>query len=252
MKIALCLSGQPRGLPQTSEFVRNNLIVPNNITDIFVHTWYDKNCDGKPFDSAQPNLTNNIGKWLPNTDQFLTETLPIKDKSMILCESPRSFEEFSHLENRESAIQTRLASMFYSAWACNKLKSNFELEHGFRYDVVIKTRIDIFYHKPVILKDIVDENLNTNVYVPEMYQHMRVNDSYPAKSGGTYSSLSDTFAIGSSDNMDRFCSVYENFSTIHGEIFPYVYGEAYLGYVVRGVYDIPISMKDIRYNLHRG
>jgi hypothetical protein len=62
----------------------------------------------------------------------------------------------------------------------------------------------------------------------------------------------DTFAFGTSENMDKFCSVYPEFKDIHQKIWPHVYGEAYLGYQVRGVYQIPITMIPFEYEiLHR-
>ncbi len=249
MRIAICISGQPRGLPTSVSFFKDNLLTPNGNPDVFIHTWYDKTLINTPFDSAQPERTNKLGTWFADVDEFYKKEInPVN----LLVESPRSFDEFLHLQNRESAIQTRLASMFYSSYQANKLKTNYEEKHGFKYDVVVKTRIDIRYHGPILISNIIDSNLNTNIYVSKLYQHMRTHDSYPTTDGGSYSSLSDTFAIGSSDNIDKFCSVFEHFEDLHKLIWPYVYGEAYLGCVVRGVHQIPISEKDIPYEIYRG
>lgn len=40
MKIALCFGGQPRSPVASYDTVVKNLIIPNNIEDIFIHTWY--------------------------------------------------------------------------------------------------------------------------------------------------------------------------------------------------------------------
>jgi hypothetical protein len=248
MKIALCIAGQPRNLVRNVPYLIENLIKPNNISDIFIHTWYDKSLDGSPFDSAQPHLDNRLGTYLPESDLFLIKNLNPKK---IECELPKNFDEFSNLNNLPTAIQKRLASNFYSVWKCNQLKKEYETEHNFVYDVVIKTRVDLEYYGHVEIDKLVDKFNPNTAYVPRIYQEMRQTDSYPISSGGFYSSLSDTFAFGDSDSIDKFCSVYPNFSKIYQEIYPFVYGEAYLGFQARHVHKLTIEMRDINYKISR-
>lgn len=238
MRIALCLSGQPRFLPEGLDQIKRNLLEPNGIEDVFIHAW-----KSEVFQSAQPHQS---GKWSyhPETAQLLSSLNP----KMLLIQENCPFQHLDHLENLPTAIQKNLASMFYSAWKCNELKRDHERLHG-NYDLVIKTRTDINYHKPVILKDLPVDISAINV--PEMYQSSRVSDSYPTKSGWSYSSLSDTFMIGSSCMMDSILTIGQDFERIHHEIWPYVYGEAFLGYQARGVLNLPVKMLDIRYNLFR-
>jgi hypothetical protein len=248
MRIALCISGQPRGLIKNTQLLLDNVILPNNIQDIFIHTWYDKSLDNVPFDSAQPSRSSNLGSWLPDSDSYLVNILKPKK---ILCEKPKQFDEFSNLVDLPTAIQKKLCSNFYSVWKSNELKKEYEIENGFKYDLVIKTRIDINYFGAVKLLDLIDEDIHNSIYVPRLYQEMRQNDSYPTKSGEKYSSLSDTFAFGSSVNIDKFSSVYPNFNLIYDEITPFAYGEAYLGYQVRHIHKLNIKMKEINYIISR-
>jgi hypothetical protein len=247
MKIALCLSGQPRGLPDSYNFLKDNLIEPNNITDVFIHSWFDSSFIGKPFDSSQPHQSEKIGRWHEDTELILKSLAP---KNIIL-EPPNDFKEYNDLQNIPPAVQTRLVSAFYSSFICNKLKKDYENTNSITYDIVIKTRLDIYYHNKIIIQNIIKDL--DNIYVADMHHSMRVNDSYPTqKSGWNYSSLGDTFAIGSSKNIDIFTSVFANFRDIYNDIWPHVYGETYQGYVVRGVHKIPIcSSVDIAYNLYR-
>ena len=248
MKIALCLSGQPRGLPNSFNLLKDNLIEPNNITDIFIHNWFDSILIGKPFDSAQPCQSEKIGVWNENTEQILKSLSPKK----IILEPPKTFNEFNDLEDLPHAIQTRLSSAFYSAFTCNSLKKNYEQENNFIYDIVIKTRIDINYHKKIVINNFYNDT--NSIYVADMHHSMRVNDAYPTQNSGfVYSSLGDTFALGTSKNIDIFTSIYPNFKEIYHDIWPYAYGESYQGYVVRGKHNIPIvGTTEIAYNLYRG
>jgi hypothetical protein len=250
MKIALCVSGQPREISLALEQLKNNVIIPNNIDDIFIHTWYHPSCDNKPFDSAQPAQEDGrLGKWKPNTDKIILETLNPKK---YIFESPNEFDDYKDLPGQPSAIQNKMVSIFYSIWKANELKKQFEEENNFKYDIVIRVRFDLFYYDSLIIEEHINENTINTILVSSRFQSIRQNDSYPINGGGHYSSMVDTFAFGTSENMDKFCSVYPEFKDIHQKIWPHVYGEAYLGYQVRGVYQIPITMIPFEYEiLHR-
>jgi hypothetical protein len=247
MRIALCLSGQPRGLPTNLPYLLEGLIKPSGITDIFIHSWFDESLIGKPFSSAQPHQTGNLGTWLPDTVELLEYLRPKK----LLVEKPKEFEHLSHLENLPSAIQTQLASMFYSIYMANKLKSDYENENGFKYDLVIRTRPDCLYYKQHNITDHLADDWKNVLHVPHMYQYEREYKYYPVVGGGEYQALSDTFAYGSSEIIDKFCSVYPNFEEIYNKIRPIQYGEAYCGYQSIYVYNIPRSLQFIEYRLSR-
>ncbi len=247
MRIALCLSGQPRKLPTNIPYLLDGLVKPSGITDIFIHSWFDESLVGQPFSSAQPAQSGQLGVWLPDTVELLEYLKPKK----LLVEKPKSFEQFSHLENLESAIQTQLASNFYSVYMANKLKSEYEAEQGFKYDLVIRTRVDCMYFKPHNITEYLSPNWKDMLHVPHMYQYDREHKYYPVVGGGDYLALSDTFAYGASDIVDKFCSVYPNFEEIYNKIRPFQYGETYCGYQTRYVYNIPISLQFIEYRLSR-
>lgn len=247
MKIALCISGQPRGLSTNIERIKTSLIDPSGIQDIFIHTWFDESVIGEHFNSAQPDQSGRLGVWEVDTLERLQTLHPKK----LLAEKPHNFEHLNHLEGLPSAIQTHLASNIYSVYMANELKSSYEKENNFKYDLVIRTRIDCGYDKPYNIVEYLDPNWKDVLHVPYIHQATRVNDSYPIKDGGTYSSLSDTFAYGSSEVVDKFCSIYPNFEKIHEQIYPYPYGECYFGYQTRHHHNIEISTQPVHYNLVR-
>jgi len=247
MKIALCLSGQPRNLQANIPHLIDGLIIPSGITDIFIHTWYDESLIGQNFHTAQPGHLGSIGKWEEDTIEKLKSLSPIS----IVHEPDKSFDELSHLVDLPSAIQKRLASNTYSVERANDLKTQYEIDNNFKYDLVIKTRIDCRYFKPHNIVNFLEDDWESYLHVPEMYQYMRVNDSYPITTGGSYGSLSDTFAFGTSDVIDKFSSVFSNFEYIYSQIIPYQYGECYFGYHTRYHHNIPIRLKQIEYVLHR-
>jgi hypothetical protein len=246
MKIAFCLSGQPRFVEKGVDSFQKNILKNNNV-DIFIHNWYDKNNKNKKFDSSQFYLDSKTGHQSEKTESILNNLSPKK----IILEQPKNFEEFSHLVDLPTAKQTKLASMFYSMYRCNQLKKEYEHENGFIYDLVIKTRIDIEYNQQLDILKLINDNYENNIFCAKKYQECRMNDSYPTKSNFSYSSLSDTWLMGSSKNINICCEIYPNFEKIYNDIYPFVYAEAYLGYISRGINKISISTVDLEYNLIR-
>jgi len=75
MKIALCLSGQPRGLPLSLKMLKANLVGIEDM-DIFLHAWFDPNTIGQPYDSAQAHQQGRVGLVHPQTEEMLLSLNP--------------------------------------------------------------------------------------------------------------------------------------------------------------------------------
>lgn len=247
MRIALCISGQPRSLKTNIPNLLSGLVIPSNITDIFIHTWFDESVVGHRFGSAQPGNSGLLGAYEADTIELLQTLSPKK----LLVEAPRNFEEFSHLENLNSAIQCHLASNTYSVYKANELKTEYETENNFKYDLVIRARIDCKYNQPYNIINYLDTNWKNVLHVPHQHQHMRQTHHYPTVDGNGYLALSDTFAYGTSDIMDKFCSVFNDFESIHHKIKPFQYGECYFGYQSLYTHKLLHVMQPIDYYLSR-
>ena len=243
MKISLCLSGQPRALPDSCNHLIEKLLVPNNIKDVFIHCWYDKRFDNAPI---QGNCRNN-GVFMPESDRYLENNLHPKK---MMVEPPRTFDEFKHFTS-QYVDETHIASAAYSTMMSNKLKQEYEKENGFLYDVVIKTRIDILYSTIPYIESMVDEHLSTSVYVSAMYQcHPSHKAQHKTKSGKFYFPLSDCFIFGSSPNMDKICSFFNKFEEIYNDLTCGT-GEHFYSYAATILNDIKIVPKDFNYILYR-
>jgi hypothetical protein len=241
MKIALCISGQPRGLSISTKECLEKLIKPLN-ADVFIHSWYSKECDNKPFSSTQHNQQNNVGRWTPETDKIIIESIKPKKYKF---EHPREFSEFNHLTSIPEAIQTQVASLFYGINEANELKKQHEIENNFIYDIVIRTRLDLIYKNALSIDLLKNLELDDNtIYVPFFYQNHRQNTSYSLKNKETYGSLSDIFIIGNSKSIDKTSDLFLEFEKIHDLIFPNVFCECYIGYNVKYKHKIQVKMID--------
>lgn len=222
MKIALCLSGQPRGLPLSLKMLKANLVGIENM-DVFLHAWHDPLMVGQPYDSAQSHQQGRVGLVHPQTEEMLLGLNP-KD---YLFEPQKEFPFARIFASPPEANQERMASIFYSIYTANMLKKRYELLNGFKYDLVIRARYDLWYEKPINVMEYWEQS-RTHIVTADKFQGIR-NDPNFHQGGYT---MTDIFAFSTSENMDVFCDTYPHFSFIHSQIH-IPYGENYIGYRVR-------------------
>jgi hypothetical protein len=193
MKIALCFSGQPRFVKETYQNYLDNLIIPNNIEDIFVHTWWDAEKLNEPLLTSWNDVGYHIKIFLESdTIEFIQNNYQPK-KIITEKETFKHYigaGEFGKIQITQPHI---FQSMVNSIYKCNQLKKQYEEENNFKYDLVIRTRTDINILDKIDLSNL---SLFNKLYIP----------------GGigvlNYDSINDQFAIGNSDIMDIYSNLY--------------------------------------------
>lgn len=242
MKIALCLSGQPRGLPVCLQELQKGLDIEN--MDVFCHTWFDENDIGKAYETAQLSQYGKVGTVHPQTKELLLDTLKPID---YIIEPQKEFPFAREFRSSQDALQEQMASIFYSIYMSNLLKRKHELLNDFKYDLVIRARYDLWYAERLNLIKYI-EQAKTMIVTAEKFQGLRNDQNYIH---GGYT-MTDIFAYSTSENMDIFSSVYPHMSFIHSKL-PVPYGENYLGYRVRIMGGLSVyCAEDFNYEiLHR-
>lgn len=236
MRIALCLSGQPRNMKIGYKFIKKYILDPNseNEIDIFLHAWFDENEIGKSYSSAQQYPDGYVGIVEKDTDKFLIEKYNPKAYKI---EKQIDFKEYSNgFKSHETAKQDAMCSIFYSMYAANNLKKEYENKNNFVYDIVVRARYDLAYFEPIyIVKDFdrdkicvlknyqIDQDLQNSIHKP----------------------MPDIFAFSTSKNMDVFCSVYPNMREIN-KILDLPFGERYLGEWVRNKNNLSLKTIDVK------
>ncbi len=220
MRVALCLSGQARFLPLSVEKLKWGVLEKNPDVDVFLHTWFSEDQAGKNYSSAQPAQDSVVGTAHPDTVRILLERY--KPKKYVI-EPQREFPIARTLPSPPEANQEGLMSMFYSMWKANQLKQEYEDEHAFQYDCVIRTRYDLAYYDQLDLSLFNIQQLQRAIWIPETFQEIRQ---------GTRT-LSDVFAMSTSENMDAFCGTYPNYVqyVLGDKVYP-PFGEDLLGHHV--------------------
>ncbi len=171
MKIALCLSGQPRAFKHGYEFVYKNLLKDNDVT-VFIHTW------------QSPESHEAIIKYKAKTWQV--ENALTNDLSKYTNVPPPQ----PNWKVKDPARATW--NQLYGVMVCNSLKSEFELLYDMNFDWVIRSRFDFAINVKIPFAELD----NTKLYIPNCRQ-------VPNRDFGN-----DQFAFSSSENMDKYADTF--------------------------------------------
>ncbi|KKL28580.1 hypothetical protein LCGC14_2373740, partial [marine sediment metagenome] len=183
MKVAVCISGQPRNVQRGFTYIQPNLLERNDC-DVFIHTWWDSEQVGKTFINAGDHVASN-----PVAADTLTTIIRLYSPTAMHFEPQIEFDTSNYVENVFPAIKPFASlSQKYSAWRVHELRR----ESGREYDAVIRLRFDYALQSPITAEDY---NLD-HIAVPNRCPHV----------GG----IDDTFAIGRASAMDMYGSLYNS------------------------------------------
>lgn len=183
MKIAICLSGQPRTIKYTYE----------NILDHFSEYDVDYFCQSWDYSTYKKKINGGLTTW----DKDVEENHIELEKNLLLF-NPKKFK----IQSRGTEpVPVEWGTLFYSTAYANFLKKQYEMENNFRYDFVVKTRYDIVFDPKN--KFYLDYNASPNdpftIYASHKgrmsYEYNRYN-------------VSDVFYYGSSIAMDIMTNLY--------------------------------------------
>ena len=236
MKIALCFHGQPRTIKRAyEETIFKNLIEPNNITDIFVHTWW------------RPNWANGVPAQSENrpayyfTAQNIADIISVYNPKKMLIENDFDYHGYIYknfINNSEYvAAEKRVIINSYprliSAYKSICLKNQYEEEQDrtnpitkgeyFEYDAVILARFDLEIRKPLVVSELDLNKLNVPTYAARPFIE---DETFPTDDWG----VNDQFAIGNKKYMNIYGDLVNHLHEI-GKFRPNVstLGEATIG-----------------------
>ena len=185
MKIALCLSGQPRTYKKCFKSIKKHLIDQWKIEDVFIHFWWDEKTNNQgnlaswtytsyvgddekknytPSKKKEPDLYSDLKKLY--NPKLIRYDKPISNK---LSKTPipkfpnvekldyynRKFLENKNMcfleypEEYQKFLHKHNKNMFKSQYLCSKLKREHEKIIGQKYDIVIRTRFDVVFNDMV-------------------------------------------------------------------------------------------------------
>lgn len=213
MKVALCLSGQPRCALKTFPYIYENIIQPNN-ADVFIHMNYDAEnpyIEKRHLDNGNCILEKGIHQQvidLYKPIRYLVEKPKQMFKPTIMFPENRildvmNMNKHRNMTREESKIHSckQLLSMYYSIYKSNELKETYANENGFVYDYVIRLRFDCLPYDKIY---VMDKNPNF-IY----YFHLNQPDEL----------ISDWINFGSNSIMNIYSSMYLNVEYLNTFLF---------------------------------
>jgi hypothetical protein len=221
MRIAVCFSGHLRNFFTSdngyNSLNKNILYLQKNghQVDMFFSIWdtYDPvhshhNADNIIIDSLKIDSTIfdsiDVKKLLIESYDDLKSQFTL---SSITNETITSKNQIKGFEHRFASLAMspddilHCVPMYYKICSANKLKTEFELENEFTYDIVIRYRCHISLQSQINLPSAIEKN---TIYLPYFNKNC-TNKTCMAD---------DRFAYGSSNSMNIYSNLYNELKTI--------------------------------------
>lgn len=181
MKICLLIAGRLDTFEEMYEYLQKYILMPLK-PDVYF--------SGHPHEKGTPYCETKVNDlWKPKkymirdyTDSVRKETHPDDSK----FRNKRS----------ETTPHTWLSGI-YNVYLANKLKKEYEIENGFRYDVCIKARTDLMWTSTPTEEELKEATEPNKVLIPTAWDFTCVS-----KHG-----VSDVTCISNSESMDKYSSL---------------------------------------------
>jgi hypothetical protein len=204
MKVALLLSGSIRNVEDTFESMKYH-ILDKYETDVFIYG------------------VNNINDYESNINML--EGM-FKPKKMVL-NNPKFYDDIniSLLKNSNTDLfYNNAIRALFNVKNVNILKNKYESDNNFKYDMVIRSRFDLFWIRSVSEHEI-KKVYGNEIVIPYEWAFRKNHQSGGPNNFG----YSDFYAISNSDNMDYYSSIFDKISD-----FPYnFHPESVIGYYLQ-------------------
>jgi len=209
MKIALCLSGNSRSFVTCYDSIYKSIIKDRDV-DVFISTWGIKNNFDYNFKFCEDE--SDINELIQLYNPKLTDIQDYdKEQESIIINDCNGNEllKYDELNTKtESLINYAFnaMSMYYKIYRCNNLKIQYEKTNNFKYDIVIRSRMDFLFENR-ITDEMLQLASNDNDII-------LIKDEYAKKSKCL---CNDKFCFGTSNLMDRYCDLFNNINKYHKE-----------------------------------
>lgn len=225
MKIAVMMSGLPRYIDRNKNLMQG--FYGDNEVDYFVHGWFDPEKENE--DASWHSYKTKIDKQIPK------KIKECYNPKKMLLERQRDFHVPREYNFNTNWPQPKFVtySHFYSIKRANELRKQYERENNIKYDMVVKHRFDVYIACKVNWEEYDLEKLylpdNCNVWT-ELYDDVQFNDM---------------FAFSKPENMDVYCSVFDNIDKMYTENFMRFSCENFLAYTLLNA---DINVVPLRFN----
>ena len=187
MKIALCISGQPRMWEKGYEYHYENIIKDNDVT-VFLHSW----------EMPAEEMQAISSKY--NAHSFITSPNPTVDLSKYTNTPPPS----PNWKVKDGRMSTY--AQLFAINECMRTKREYEEYHNMKFDWAIRSRFDFAINVRIPFEELD----NNKLHIPNC--RMTPNRDFG----------NDQFAFSSSENMDKYADAYNNIDNFYNSGVQYM------------------------------
>lgn len=224
MKTALLISGQPRSVQETYNYIYTNVIEPND-PDVFVHMWDDESLYGN-----QPISAGGVVASNPIPHDIFQIIQDLYHPVSCITEKPIQFKTDQYTNIYPQIKPQSSLSQRYSVLRAFQLMET-RAHVVEEYDMVIRMRFDWAIKTPIIVSDLPKDAIT-------------MPNDCPHKGG-----INDQFAVGNMYNMRKYANLFNHIPLMYGLNIP-LCDEIYLGQLVAHD-NIPVNLINIPYHLQR-
>tara|TARA_R110002167_G_scaffold53699_21_gene153704 strand:- start:1635 stop:2543 length:909 start_codon:yes stop_codon:yes gene_type:complete len=212
MRVAVCVSGSLRQFKSCYENLVEHLFSVNGCEyDFFLSSWDSKIRHHKVDFEDEGTFEEAISLYKPkkyNYEIYNNEKRNELANLSGLIEHQRKYgggkslkRQFKHKVTGGWYAHNYIGQL-YNIYKANELKKDYEKENNFKYDLSIRIRYDAWVTRGGLTKTICDNIKEDEILVSEyLWQNKEPWTTGP----------DDKFAIGTSESMDMFSSMYTNF-----------------------------------------
>ena len=186
MKIAVCLSGQPRNFREGYSYFSQAFA--SHEVDYFFHHWFHNDETGDPIFILSGGINEGRISWVSekDTDKKMIELF--KPKSC-LFEKQKEFTDYKYPKEFMKMPTPDALSMFYSRNECAKLFDAYLKENNTKYDLTISTRPDVAIFPQIDLFDQItdSDSIHTAYVAGKEWNKGHVNPALIASSSSNIS-----------------------------------------------------------------
>lgn len=228
-KVAICLSGHLRGYELNLPSIQKFIAKPLN-ADVFLHTWdtigkqirMTKGVVG-PVPDESEGVIPDVSRYFSNLKKVKVENNNTFLKDLDYLEEQKFFLYGMELRNGLYGGQAEPKYIFSQIYSINqsfKLMEEWEAENNFKYDYVIKLRVDYCLSSGILSKDFIFLEENENViFVPNLPYSNHGHPSCCLCAANLpheehVEDVCDVFAYGKRKEMEHYFSIYENLENL--------------------------------------
>lgn len=181
-RCAVCFSGQPRTWKSLVYVLKKYFSNDGYEFDFFIHSY-------------------NYNTYKNETRKLITEVLDVDivRNELSIAYSPKGII----VDHDSTEVDVAWHSLFKSMYNANQLKKEYENLHNFKYDLVIKTRLDMYFEREFFIEPKIDTFSVYTQFGDRMKAEFNKNN------------FNDTYIFGDSISMDILCDVYKYYQNIH-------------------------------------